>query len=267
VPSCPGFRNPLICTCWARTSLGFHHYGIDHPGLSPTGLSPRGLADHVAVPPPGTTHSWEAPDHFPTSFLMTGLVPPGALPAGPVSSMRSNWDQGHSGCCSRDFAPRASSFVPCPPGLHTPVLLPSYFRLNRACQPHWALMGVGHVWTSNNQAFHQHFSHKGSVPCAWCGRGFAHHTRSHGLGPTRAFSRDSVTCHSFLLLRWGETMSLWNWASNVTIVHHLDDSWMVLTGETRRTWRETCPSATLFTTNPNGLPRREKGSPWWETDD
>jgi hypothetical protein len=44
--------------------------------------------------------------------------------------------------------------------------------------------------------------------------------------------------------------------ANGPIVHPTDDIWMwsncgiTMTGENRRTWRKTCPSATLSTTNP-----------------
>jgi hypothetical protein len=31
------------------------------------------------------------------------------------------------------------------------------------------------------------------------------------------------------------------------------DGGMILTGENRRTWRKTCPSATLYTTNPTWI--------------
>jgi hypothetical protein len=59
-----------------------------------------------------------------------------------------------------------------------------------------------------------------------------------------------------VLLRWGETMSLWNWASNGPFVH----SPRQYMSEYRQQWNidreksneseKTCPSATLSITNP-----------------
>jgi hypothetical protein len=93
-----------------------------------------------------------------------------------------------------------------------------------------------------------------------------------------------------LLLRWGYTMSLWNWASNGPFVYPLEmiyewrlsSGGMILTGENRNTSRKTCPRATSYTINPtrtdlgaNPGPRGEKSitnrltygtACWWSQD-
>jgi hypothetical protein len=59
-----------------------------------------------------------------------------------------------------------------------------------------------------------------------------------------------------LLLWWDETLSLWNWAANVPIAHHSDDTWVNIEQQWNdidrgnwRTWRKICPNATLSTKN------------------
>jgi hypothetical protein len=59
-----------------------------------------------------------------------------------------------------------------------------------------------------------------------------------------------------LLLRWGESMSLWNWVSNGPFVHPPDDIWVNMEQlwndidrGNRRTRRKACPSAALSTAN------------------
>jgi hypothetical protein len=64
------------------------------------------------------------------------------------------------------------------------------------------------------------------------------------------------TADILLLLRWGESVSLWNWASNGPFVHLPDDIWLDVEQRWNDTDRgkqkdseKTCPSATLSTTN------------------
>jgi hypothetical protein len=67
---------------------------------------------------------------------------------------------------------------------------------------------------------------------------------------------ETKMCHCCCSCRWGETISP-NCGRQRPIVHPECDIWLwshggiTLTGEKRWTRRETCPSATLSTTNPN----------------
>jgi hypothetical protein len=63
----------------------------------------------------------------------------------------------------------------------------------------------------------------------------------------------NITHEEFLLLRWGETLSLWNWAANGPTVHPPDDTQVNMEqrwNDTDRGKRKDLSSATLSTTNP-----------------
>jgi hypothetical protein len=46
------------------------------------------------------------------------------------------------------------------------------------------------------------------------------------LDALTAVIRHCIKVVLFLLLQWGETMSLWNWSPNGSFVHPTDDSWV-----------------------------------------